>query len=294
METTWDKTRSIVFAIGVHVLALTLLCLGFMRESQQQITGSQVSIIEASLVSAPPQSESRSAQLMPQQPKLVALRVQPPHRVEQARAREQVAEHFEQQDSDAHPNQVLIDRPKQQQQQDDGYPQHLAQQQSDPLDMLREMREQRAEQEHERQLTAQGSDGPQVQRALNAQVGGPNTFPVLANQLAENGIADQGYLDPFSMTFQFNLGADGTSDDGRQLMNCPVSAFQQRKEDMIPLNWIDCLLNPARYRLTGQMMQTVDFPHIGFAQTPTIQDAIVDHIGAASQARPDPQAVHEP
>ena len=286
METTWDKTRAIGFAVGMHVFVLMLLCLSFMREPQQQIAGTQMSIIEASLVTTPPQSEFRVAELMPQQqPKVVALRVPPPQRVEVRQAGEQVAEHSEQQDSDVHPNEPLINPPGHQQQ-DDEYPQHPANQQSASLDLLREMREQRAEQEHERQLTAQGSDAPQVQRTFNAQVGGPNTLPVPANHLAENGIADQGFFDPFSITIQFNLGAGTTSNDGRQLMSCPVAAFQQRKDDMIPLNWIDCLLNTTRYQLAGQMTQTIDFSHIDFAPTFSTQGVVVDHAGAEFQASP--------
>ena len=292
METTWDKTRAIGFAVGMHVFVLMLLCLSFMREPQQQIAGTQMSIIEASLVTTPPQSEFRVAELMPQQqPKVVALRVPPPQRVEVRQAGELVAEHSEQQDSDVHPNEPLIDPPRQQQQGDE-YPQHTAKQQSDPPDLLREMREQRAEQERERQLTAQGSAAPQVQRIQHAQVDGPNALPVPAKLLAENGIADQGFLDPFSITVLFNQGADGTSDDGRQLMSCPVSAFQQSKDDMIPIDWIDCMLNPARYRLTGQMMQTIDFPHIGFAPAFSIQDIAVDQVGTEPQA--SPQALQIP
>lgn len=291
METAWDKTRAIGFAVGMHVLVLTLLCLGFMRESPQQITGADGSIIEASLVDVPLQSDSRPADSMPkssQQPKLIALRV-PPHsivnQVEERQAKEQAAEHSEQQDSDVHPNQALID-PSRQQQPDDGYPQHLAQQQSDPQDLLQEMRKQRAEQEHQRQLMALDSDAPQVQ---HAQADGSNTLPVLAHQLVENGIADQRFLDPFSTLIEFNLGADGIPDEGRQLMNCPVAAFQRRKDDMFPMDWIDCLLNPAKYHLAGQR---IDFPHIGFAQTSSIQGVEVDHIGTEPQATPAPQADH--
>ena len=296
METTWDKTRAIGFAVGMHVLVLTLLCLGFMRESQQQITRTHVSIIEASLVSAPPQSKSRLADLMPRQPKLVALRVPPPsivNQVKERQAKEQSAEHSEPQDSDVLPNQALID-PSRQQQPDDGYPQHLAQQHSDPQDLLQEMRKQRAEQERQRQLTAQGRDAQQDQRIQHAQVGGPDTLPVPAYLLAENGITDQRFLDPFSTSIQFNLGADGIPDEGRQLMNCPVAAFQQHRGDMIPMDWIDCLLNSAISRLTGQiqMMQTIDFPHIGFAQISSIQGVEVDHIGTGPQATPVPQADH--
>ena len=55
METTWDKLRAVVFAVGLHVLVVGLLFIGLARPVTASADAAGP-IIQATLVSSPQQS----------------------------------------------------------------------------------------------------------------------------------------------------------------------------------------------------------------------------------------------
>ena len=56
METTWDKVRAILFAMGVHAFALALLFVGLFWQATPKAADAAGPMIEATLVSSPQQS----------------------------------------------------------------------------------------------------------------------------------------------------------------------------------------------------------------------------------------------
>jgi len=71
MDTTWDKLRAVVCALGIHALVLGLLFVSLLSQHAPQASAAEGSIIEATLVSLPLQSataEQAVQNALPQQP----------------------------------------------------------------------------------------------------------------------------------------------------------------------------------------------------------------------------------
>lgn len=71
METTWDKLRAVLFALGIHALALAMLFVGLLWEPTPAAADAQGPMIEATLVSSPQQAASVARAIQSAQQKSV-------------------------------------------------------------------------------------------------------------------------------------------------------------------------------------------------------------------------------
>ena len=273
----WDKTRPFVLAIGLHALVLGLLCVSFLRQSQPAPGQTGVSLVEATLVSAPLQTEIEQAESPPQppaQPQQPPPQPEPPSVTPQAPslkqpevgpdaqrpAAEPVAEQHQPQVPDAEPKQVAVEPPSQPKQASENSP-SLAQQQPDASDPYAEMRRQRAEAEHQHQLEEQALTQSEEARARYAQANVQRAPVAPARQMAGNGGVSP---DPDRTANPFAVDSATSADDVLRPQRCRPIAARQQGNDAVMTGWIDCLLDAAVPDPANAALRTVGLPYGGF------------------------------
>jgi colicin import membrane protein len=210
METTWDKLRAVLFALGVHAFAIGLLFTGLHCQRAPAMADAEGPVIEAMLVSTPQESvvaakeikaaerklaqQSQQDATPPPQPKpepkpidapkpqQLAPQVQlpKPDTVDQQEVRrlaEQVAEQKKLQEQDERRKQEQVDLTnKQQQQQEAENRQRLAQQELEHQQQVQVIRKQLADAKRNTLLQEQKLKQIEDQRTRLAQ----NAAPVAA------------------------------------------------------------------------------------------------------------------
>jgi hypothetical protein len=261
-QSLWDTTRPYVFAVGGHLLLLGLLFLGFLRQPQvvHETPAAGPSMVEATLVSGSPQTAIASGEPLHLQPTPVAPKPSEPQaspipapkqyaasQKETAPNPEKAAEQPGPPKSVAHQDQQQVDLSAQASRQDNTNPQGLAQQESaDATDPFAEMRRQRAEAERRHQQEEEDIRQADEQRAQAAQAAMRGRAVAPAGAQVGNGGADQRIQSPLAVADPSDIARDWAPADLPQLTRCPIGAFRQGSGDVIPIGWVDCLLeSPA-------------------------------------------------
>ncbi len=224
METTSDKLRAVLLALGVHAFVLALLFAGLFWQPTPAAADAAGPMIEATLMSSPQQSAAIAKEIKaadrtaakqddhdatpPPQPKPepqpqtapIPRQVAPqaplpkPDTVDQDEVRRLADQAAAQklQEQEERRKQAQIDLTNQKQQQQDAENrQRLAQQELERQKLLEDVRKQRADAERQVKLEAQKLKQLQDQRAQLAQNDAPTSSPAASAQppSGNNGVA---------------------------------------------------------------------------------------------------------
>ena len=289
METTRDKLRAVLFALGVHAFALALLFVGLWWQPAPAAVDAEGPMIEATLVSSPQQSASAAKAIKaalkqqdatpPPQPKPAPKpddAPQPPQFAPQAplpkpdtvnqdevrRAAELAAEQ-QKQEQEERRKQAQVDLTNQlQQQQEAQNRQRLAQQQ------LADIRKQRADAERQVKLQEQKMKQLQDQAARLAQNNAPPTVappgparPPSGNAGDKTGLLAK-YKKAINETVQLNWHHD--SDKVPERTHCIVQFKQLPGGEVFDVSFPDCPFDAAGRDSVEAALKRTPLPYAGF------------------------------
>jgi len=289
METTWDKLRAVVFALGLHVLVLALLFVGLLTQQLPAAADAEGKVVEATLVSSPQQSAAIAKAIKaieqkatpvaapPPQPKPAPKpedAPQPPQLAPQAplpkpdvvnqdevRRVADLAAEQQKQEQEERRKQAQVDLTNQLlQQQEEQNRQRLAQQQ------LAEIRKQRADAERQVKLQEQKMKQLQDQAARLAQNDAPPTIappgPVRppSGNAGTRQDANARYLAAIKDALDHNWHRSGVPEG----VHCKVVFSQERPTgEITDVHFVNCQFDaPARESV--QELKGILLPYKGY------------------------------
>ena len=259
MNAVWDKSRPFVWAVGGHVIVLSLLCLNWSRAPAMRAAfnadNGSMSAVEATLVTAPSPWEDTPAKSPTARSSTPPLRPKlHPHPATNDSLDHQIDQSGKNRTEDPPPSHGSNDA-RSQASSDQGvqllkpaeYPSADAPQQSSEGtdDPYAEMRRQRAEAERQHQLDEMNLQRTQHQQTAMASSNVSQLPPTPPDQSVESseiatwftGMQQPAITSDFygSLTFSFQLRS----------ARCPFRDFQSSDDGSVTDAWIDCLMNPA-------------------------------------------------
>ncbi len=287
METTWDKLRAVLFALGVHAFALALLFVGLWWQPVPAAAEAEGPMIEATLVSSPQQSAIAAKAIKtavqdakpPPQPAPSPKpedAPQPPQPAPQAplpkpdtvnqdevrRAADLAAEQ-QKQEQEERRKQAQVDLTNQLQQQQQAQDrQRLAQQQ------LADIRKQRADAERQVKLEEQKMKQLQDAAARVAQNDAPPTIAPLgpvhppAGSAGANTSLRARYLNAINKVVQQNWRHD--SDKVPERTHCPVQFRQLPGGEVFQVDFGDCPFDADARASVEAALKRTPLPYAGF------------------------------
>ena len=297
METTWDKLRAVLLALGLHALVLVLLFVGLLWQPLPAAADAAGPVIEATLVSSPqqssavakavtavaqkselnatpppqpkpeprPQDAAQPQQIAPQAP------LPKPDTVDQDEVRrlaDQAAEK-KQQEQEERRKQAQIDLTNQQQQQQEAQnKQRLAQQELEKQQKLDAIRKQLADAKRATLLQEQKLKQLQDQRAQIAQNNAPATAAqssATAPQSGANG-ADQGLLDKYKRAIIDVTNNNWIHTDVPERVHCTIQFTQIPGGEVIDVKYLNCPFTAAARESVDRAMRKSPLPYAGYEQ----------------------------
>jgi colicin import membrane protein len=291
METTWDKLRAVVFALGLHALVLALLFVGLLTQPLPAAADAEGPIVEATLVSSPQQSTAIAKAIKaverkttadaapppqpkpspkpedaPQPPQLAPQAPLPkPDVVDQDEVRRaaDLAAQQQKQEQEERRKQAQVDLTNQLlQQQQEQNRQRLAQQQ------LADIRKQRADAERQVKLQEQKMKQLQDQAARLAQDNAPPTVappgpvrPPSGNAGDKAGLLAK-YKKAINETVQLNWHHD--SDRVPERTHCIVQFKQLPGGEVFEVSFPDCPFDAAARDSVEAALKRTPLPYAGF------------------------------
>jgi colicin import membrane protein len=289
METTWDKLRAVVLALGLHVLVIALLFVGLLVQPIPAAADAEGPIVEATLVSSPQQSAAIAKAIkaverkMPQdatpppQPKPAPKpedAPQPPQLAPQAplpkpdvvnqdevrRAADLAAQ--EKHEQEERRKQAQVDLTNQlQQQQEVQNRQRLAQQQ------LADIRKQRADAERQVKLQEQKMKQLQDQAARLAQNDAPPTVVPPGPVRPSGNAGDKaGLLAKYrkAINEQVQLNWHHDSDKVPERTHCIVQFKQLPGGEVFDVSFPDCPFDAVGRDSVEAALKRTPLPYAGF------------------------------
>jgi colicin import membrane protein len=301
METAWDKTRAVLFAIGVHAFALALLFAGLFWQVAPKAEDAAGPMIEATLVSSPQQSASiakaikaaerkvakqddRDATPPPQpkpspQPQDAPQPVQQvpqaalpkPDTVNQEEVRRLADQAAAQQlkEQEARRKQAQIDLTNQKlQQQEEQNRQRLAAQELDRQKQLEAIRKQRAEAERQVKLEEQRLKQLQDQRAQLAKNDTP-TPPApraaAAKPPAGNNGEDNGLMVKYKKAIRDVVQQNWHTANAPENTHCKVQVKQLPGGEVFDVTFLaGCPFDPTARASVVDALKRTPLPYAGF------------------------------
>ena len=294
METTWDKLRAVLLALGLHVLVLALLFVGLLWQPLPAAADAAGPAIEATLISSPQQSNAvakaiaaaeekadRAAPppqpiperrpqdaMQPQQPAPQAP-LPKPDTIDQDEVRrlaEQAAEK-KQQEQEERRKQAQIDLTNQQQQQLEAQnKQRLAQQELEKQQKLDTIRKQLADAKRATLLQEQKLKQLQDQRAQLTQNNAPasTSQPVASSpQSGANG-DDQGLLERYRRAIIDVTNSNWIHTDVPERVHCTIQFTQIPGGEVIDVKYLNCPFTAAARESVDRAMRKTPLPYAGF------------------------------
>ncbi len=286
METTWDKLRAVVFALGLHALLIALLFVGLLTHPVLASADAAGPIIQATLVSSPQQSaaiakaikalEQKTAQDTPPplpkpepkpqdvpQPQQLAPQapLPKPDTVDQEEVRrvaEQVAAQKKLQEQEERRKQAQVDLTNKEQQQ-------LAAQELLRQKQLADIRKLRADAERQVKLDAQRLKQLQDQRAQLALNNTPTrTVPnALPHPPAGNNGARQDPNANYLKEIKVALDQNWHRTDVPEGVHCHVQFIQERPGRVKDVIFGDCQYDAAA-RESVEALKGILLPYQGY------------------------------
>jgi colicin import membrane protein len=290
METTWDKLRAVLFAVGLHVLVVGLLFVGLLTQAVPVSADAEGPIIEASLVSSPQQSAAIAKAIKaldqkavqdatpppPPRPEPKPQDVQPPpqqlapqaplpkpdtvDQEEVRRVAEQAAEQKKLQEQEERRKQAQIDLTNKQQQQ-------LAQQELERQKQLADIRKQRADAERQVKLETQRLKQLQDQRAqLALNSAPPRTVPnALPHPQAGNNGAANTLAEKYRQAIRAVVNQNWRHENVPDSVHCRVTFRQLPGGEVFgPLTFDDCPFDAAARASVEDALHRTPLPYAGF------------------------------
>ncbi|MEO7478520.1 MAG: cell envelope integrity protein TolA [Lysobacteraceae bacterium] len=295
METTWDKLRAVLLALGLHLLVLAVLFVGLRWQHLPTAADAAGPVIEATLVSSPQQSRAvvkavKAAEQkadpeatpppQPQpeprpqdapQPQQAAPQAPLPkpdtvNQDEVRRLAEQAAEK-KQQEQEERRKQAQIDLTNQQQQQQEAQNKlRLAQQELEKQQKLDAIRKQLADAKRATLLQEQKLKQLQDQRAQLAQNNAPATATQAAASVPQSGAngADQGLLEQYKRAIIEVTNNNWIHTDVPERVHCIIQFTQIPGGEVIDVKYLNCPFTAAARESVDRAMHKSSLPYAGY------------------------------
>jgi colicin import membrane protein len=316
METTWDKLRAVLFALGVHAFAIGLLFSGLHCQRAPAMADAEGPVIEAMLVSSTQESAAAAKEIkaaerklaqqsqqdatpppqpMPEpkpmdapKPQQLAPQAQlpKPDTVDQQEVRrlaEQVAEQKKLQEQDERRKQEQVDLTnKQQQQQEAENRQRLAQQELERQKQLADIRKLRADAKRKVKLEEQRLKQVQDQRAQLAQNVAPTpTSAPLAQPPSGNGGVNIGLKARYVLAIRSVVQQNWHTVNVPERVHCRVHFKQLPGGDVFgDPTFSDCPYDALARASVVDALKRTPLPYAGF-------EPVFDREGTIDMCYPD-------
>lgn len=287
METTWDKLRAVVFALGLHALLIALLFVGLLTHPVPAAANAEGPMIEASLVSSPQQSAAIAKAIKaieqktapdttptPPKPEPKPIETPPPQQLapqaplpkpdtvdqeEVRRVAEQAAAQQKLQEQEERRKQAQIDLTNKQQQQ-------LAQQELERQKQLVDIRKLRADAERQVKLDAQRLKQLQDQRSqLTLNDTHTTVAPTAPTRPPSGNNGKQSDLmAKYKQAIIDVSNSNWIHTDVPEQVHCKIRFTQIPGGEVIAVDFHDCPFDAAGRESVDRAMRKTPLPYAGY------------------------------